>query len=185
MSVPALPSLLERDGDVKACCAELYASEAARWMLGDELHPGGERITLRLAEMAGVRAGDRVVDVAAGPGVTARLLARRFGAEVVGVELSAVTVEGARCATDDARVRFLQGDAEALPLPDELQQLAARGFMVVAQDFQDEWTLDVGKLRKCCVGEIVPDGRLIPFCAYNSVGYREHVRASLTMPARA
>ena len=30
---------------------------------------------------------------------------------------------------------------------------------------------------KCCVEEITPDGRLIPFCAYNSVGYREQVRA--------
>jgi len=64
-------------------------------------------------------------------------------------------------------------------LPDELQQIAARGFMVVAQDFQDEWTLDVGKLRKCCVGEIVPDGRIIPFCAYNAAGYRAQVRADL------
>ena len=44
------------------------------------------------------------------------------------------------------------------------------------QDFQDPYTLDVSKLRKCCVSEIVPDGRLIPFCAYNSVGYREQVR---------
>jgi uncharacterized radical SAM superfamily Fe-S cluster-containing enzyme len=51
--------------------------------------------------------------------------------------------------------------------------------MVVAQDFQDEWTLDVGKLRKCCVGEIVPDGRIIPFCAYNAAGYRKQVRADL------
>jgi hypothetical protein len=33
---------------------------------------------------------------------------------------------------------------------------------------------------KCCVAEIVPDGRLIPFCAYNSVGYREQVRAQLS-----
>jgi hypothetical protein len=30
------------------------------------------------------------------------------------------------------------------------------------------------------VEEITPDGRLIPFCAYNSVGYREQVRARLT-----
>lgn len=118
MSVPAFPSLLDGNGDVKACCAELYASEAARWLLGDELHPGGERIALRLAQMAAVRAGDRVVDVAAGPGTTARLLARTLGAEVVGIELSAVTVERARDATDDARVRFRRGDAEALPLPD-------------------------------------------------------------------
>ncbi len=49
--------------------------------------------------------------------------------------------------------------------------------MVVVQDFQDAWTLDVDKLRKCCVAQVVPDGRIIPFCAYNSVGYREQVRA--------
>ncbi len=62
-------------------------------------------------------------------------------------------------------------------LPIELQEVAAKGFMIVTQDFQDPWTLDVRKLMKCCVAEIVPDGRLIPFCAYNSVGYREQVRA--------
>ncbi|MQA76402.1 MAG: radical SAM protein [Solirubrobacterales bacterium] len=64
-------------------------------------------------------------------------------------------------------------------LPAELREVAARGFMVVVQDFQDPYTLDVRKLRRCCVSEIVPDGRLIPFCAYNSVGYREQVRAEL------
>ncbi len=69
-------------------------------------------------------------------------------------------------------------------LPDELQQVAAKGFMVVVQDFQDPYTLDVRKLRKCCVAEIVPDGRLIPFYAYNSVGYREQVRAQLSAGER-
>ncbi len=57
--------------------------------------------------------------------------------------------------------------------------------MVVAQDFQDEWTLDVTKLRKCCVAEIVPDGRIIPFCAYNAAGYRTQVRADLAAGASA
>jgi tetraether lipid synthase len=65
-------------------------------------------------------------------------------------------------------------------LPGELREVAAKGFMVVVQDFQDPWTLDVRKLMKCCVSEITPDGRLIPFCAYNSVGYREQVRARLS-----
>jgi 7,8-dihydro-6-hydroxymethylpterin dimethyltransferase len=64
----------------------------------------------------------------------------------------------------------------ATAMPAELREVAARGFMIVTQDFQDPYTLDVEKLRKCCVAEIVPDGRLIPFCAYNSVGYREQVR---------
>lgn len=64
----------------------------------------------------------------------------------------------------------------ATGMPPELREVAARGFMIVSQDFQDPYTLDVEKLRKCCVSEITPDGRLIPFCAYNSVGYREQVR---------
>ena len=57
--------------------------------------------------------------------------------------------------------------------------------MIVIQDFQDPYTLNVAKLRKCCVEEITPDGRLIPFCAYNSVGYREQVRADLAAGASA
>jgi hypothetical protein len=52
--------------------------------------------------------------------------------------------------------------------------------MIVVQDFQDPYTLNVRQLMKCCVAEIIPDGRLIPFCAYNAVGYREHVREQLS-----
>ena len=48
------------------------------------------------------------------------------------------------------------------------------------QDFQDPYTLNVRQLMKCCVEEITPDGRLIPFCAYNSVGYREQVREQMS-----
>jgi uncharacterized radical SAM superfamily Fe-S cluster-containing enzyme len=68
----------------------------------------------------------------------------------------------------------------ASAIPTELREVAARGFMIVVQDFQDPYTLDIAKLRKCCVSEIVPDGRLIPFCAYNSVGYREQVRVEMS-----
>ena len=52
--------------------------------------------------------------------------------------------------------------------------------MIVIQDFQDPYTLNVRQLMKCCVEQITPDGRLIPFCAYNSVGYREQVREQLS-----
>jgi uncharacterized radical SAM superfamily Fe-S cluster-containing enzyme len=68
----------------------------------------------------------------------------------------------------------------ASAIPAGLREVAARGFMLVVQDFQDPYTLDIAKLRKCCVSEIVPDGRLIPFCAYNSVGYREQVREEMS-----
>jgi uncharacterized radical SAM superfamily Fe-S cluster-containing enzyme len=67
-----------------------------------------------------------------------------------------------------------------IDLPGALDGLAAKAFMIVVQDFQDPYTLNVRQLMKCCVEQITPDGRLIPFCAYNSVGYREQVRAELS-----
>jgi 7,8-dihydro-6-hydroxymethylpterin dimethyltransferase len=67
-----------------------------------------------------------------------------------------------------------------LDVPQAVRRLGERAFMVVVQDFQDPYTLNVKQLMKCCVEEITPDGRLIPFCAYNSVGCREQVRAQIS-----
>lgn len=52
-------------------------------------------------------------------------------------------------------------------------------FMINTRDFMDPWTFNVKNVMKCCVEFLTPDGRMIPFCAYNSVGYREEVTASL------
>ncbi len=41
---------------------------------------------------------------------------------------------------------------------------------VSAMAFQDAWTLDLERLRGCCIHVAHPDGRLIPFCAYNLTG---------------
>jgi uncharacterized radical SAM superfamily Fe-S cluster-containing enzyme len=52
-------------------------------------------------------------------------------------------------------------------------------FMISIRDFMDPWTFDVRDVMKCCVDFIVPDGRIIPFCTYNTLGYREQVAQSL------
>jgi SAM-dependent methyltransferase len=117
--VSAGVSLHDFETDPKGCCARLYESDAVRWLLDDQLHPGGERLTLRLARLAGVAPGARVVDVACGSGASALLLARELGCVMVGVDLGARAIEQARRATRaGARASFLLGDAEALPLPD-------------------------------------------------------------------
>jgi len=46
-------------------------------------------------------------------------------------------------------------------------------------DFMDPWTFNVKNVMKCCKEILLPDGRQIPFCAYNNVGYREEVTAQL------
>ncbi len=55
------------------------------------------------------------------------------------------------------------------------RDLARHIFMINTRDFMDPWTFNVKNVMKCCVEFLVPDGRMIPFCAYNSVGYREQV----------
>lgn len=42
-----------------------------------------------------------------------------------------------------------------------------RTFSVSAMAFQDVWNMDLERLRECCIHILAPDGRLIPFCAYN------------------
>ncbi|MFN8557898.1 MAG: hypothetical protein U0531_11335 [Dehalococcoidia bacterium] len=66
-----------------------------------------------------------------------------------------------------------------LSFPTEAAYLKKHVFMIVVQSFADPWTMDLSALQKCCVGELIPDGRMIPFCAYNSAGYRERVRDAL------
>jgi 7,8-dihydro-6-hydroxymethylpterin dimethyltransferase len=83
-------------------------------------------------------------------------------------------------ATPGVERALLECESCGVRLPDALRDLERNVFMVVVQDFQDPYTLNVRQLMKCCVEEITPDGRLIPFCAYNTVGYREQVRAQLS-----
>jgi 7,8-dihydro-6-hydroxymethylpterin dimethyltransferase len=59
------------------------------------------------------------------------------------------------------------------------RDLARHVFMINTRDFMDPWTFNVKNVMKCCVEFLIPDGRMIPFCAYNSVGYREQVTAQL------
>lgn len=108
--------------DVKACCASAYAGDAARWLLGERLHPGGARLTSRLIGALRVGPGQLVVDIASGPGTSTLQVAREAGCEVIGVDLSPASVDAARRAADRCglaeRARFVAGDAESLPLPD-------------------------------------------------------------------
>jgi SAM-dependent methyltransferase len=108
--------------DIKACCASLYQRDAVALILGDSYHPGGSGLTRHLGRTLGLRPGQRVLDVASGPGTTAFLLAAEFGVCVDGVDLgeqSVGTANGKAAETGAAdRVSFHMGDAERLPVAD-------------------------------------------------------------------
>lgn len=133
MKTPPLPTDIDREqlaalgealdrGEVGTCCAAVFANPAVRWLLGDELHPGGENVTRRLLSMVAPEPGERLLDVASGAGATAILAAREHGCSAVGVDLGDQAIAGAQAAAATAgvggSVSFETADAGRLPFPD-------------------------------------------------------------------
>jgi 7,8-dihydro-6-hydroxymethylpterin dimethyltransferase len=70
----------------------------------------------------------------------------------------------------------------ACGLPDgglDVNRMSDFIFMIMLQDFMDPWTFSQKNLMKCCKEFLLPGGKQIPFCAYNTVGYREQARTQL------
>jgi len=88
----------------------------------DQDHYGGLAANDALARAARIGEGARVADFCAGLGGPARYLAHRYGADVIGIELTPARVAGAAELTDlvglSDRVRVLEGNVMNVPLPD-------------------------------------------------------------------
>ncbi|MGE3798600.1 MAG: radical SAM protein [Thermomicrobiales bacterium] len=72
-----------------------------------------------------------------------------------------------------------------LPEGLDIGKLVNRMFMIMLQDFMDPWTFNQKNVMKCCKEFLLPGGVQVPFCAYNSVGYREQARPQLIARDRA
>ncbi|MGI0061132.1 MAG: hypothetical protein ACREBA_01620 [Nitrosotalea sp.] len=59
-------------------------------------------------------------------------------------------------------------------IPVDLKGIEKNIKVIMVQAFMDVFNFDVKKVMKCCVHEITPAGKIIPFCAFNNVPkYRE------------
>jgi tetraether lipid synthase len=94
---------------------------------------------------------------------------------------SSAAVPGSERAIEQLRLSCTTCD---LPAGFDLAGLAEHFFMIMLQDFMDPWTFNQKNLMKCCKEILLPDGKQIPFCAYNTLGYREQARAQLTARQR-
>lgn len=93
---------------------ESFPQQYERWLVGPLFRPWAEA----LLQEAGVTQADRVLDIACGTGIVARLAKQRVGGagQVVGVDISPDMLTVARSAAPD--IDWRQGDAGALPLGD-------------------------------------------------------------------
>lgn len=128
----------------------------AAWASGDFAVIG---VTLQivgelLAEAADVRAGERVIDVAAGNGNATLAAARRF-ARVTSTDYVAALLEKgrARAAAEGLAVDFREADAEALPFPDASFDVALSTFGVMFAPDQARATAEIRRVVR-------PGGRI-------------------------
>ena len=106
--------------------AEVFHSVAHKYdLMNDLMSLGLHRIWKRIAvEMTGLRAGQRVLDLAGGTGDLAALMAPLVGdqGEVVLSDINASMLDVGRARLVDrgivGNVSFVQADAESLPFPD-------------------------------------------------------------------
>ncbi len=122
-----------------------------RWLVQPLFRPWAE-IALDEARLA---AGDRVLDIACGTGIVARLAKQRLGEAgiVVGVDLSADMLAVARAIAPD--IDWREGDAAALPL-----RKGERFDVVVCQQglqFFTDKPAALAQMRRA----LAPDGRLV------------------------
>jgi len=59
------------------------------------------------------------------------------------------------------------GDDATMDLDVFIDRATNYSLSVSCMAFQDVWNLDLERLRDCCISVMSPEGRLIPFCAYN------------------
>ena len=136
----------------------------------DQDHYGGTAATDRLIAEAAVRRDDVVLDVCSGMGGPARYLAWKTGCDVTGLDLTASRVEGAseltRMAGLSGSVRFVHGDALAMPFDDESFTLA-----IAQESFAH--VPDKPRLLGECARVLRPAGRLV----FSDILHRGHLSA--------
>jgi ubiquinone/menaquinone biosynthesis C-methylase UbiE len=117
----------------------------------------GAPLAADLVELAALRPGERVLDVACGTGVVARHAVERVGAggTVVGVDINPGMLAVARPATRDvAAATWHEASADKLPFPDETFDVA---FCQLGLQFFPDKAAALREMRRV----LAPGGRLL------------------------
>jgi GT2 family glycosyltransferase/SAM-dependent methyltransferase len=124
---------------------ERYVPEVEGQIRYEHLH--------RYALCLGLVAGKSVLDIASGEGYGAALLATTAGS-VTGVDVDPATVEHARHAYYNPRLKFLTGSCESIPLPDASVDVVTSFETIEHHDKHDEMLDEIKRVLK-------PGGKLI------------------------
>lgn len=140
-----------------------------------ELPPGAVSWALGVGNPvrgAGLRPGQTVLDVGSGGGIDTILAARRVGPQgrVIGLdmlaEMCARATEHAHQAGVGGRVEFLEGEMEAIPLPDECVDVVISNGVINLSPRKSRALAEVRRVLRpggrICLVDLIVDGDLPP-----------------------
>jgi SAM-dependent methyltransferase len=89
-------------------------------IMGEQIHIGGLGQSKILAEQAGVKSGEKVLDLCSALGGGVRFLTRMYGVRASGLDGTAYMVDQAkkRTAAEGLDIEYRLGDVTAIPWPD-------------------------------------------------------------------
>jgi SAM-dependent methyltransferase len=152
-------TILPSQGTAPAAAPDLAAVKArqrATWAAGDYAVIGTtlQIVGERICEAVDLRAGERVLDVAAGNGNATLAAARRFAAVTSTDYVGALLERGReRAAAEGLPAEFREADAEALPFPEA-------GFDVALSTFGVMFTPDQERAAAELARVVRPGGRI-------------------------
>lgn len=156
MSISTLASSPARESAPQPDLAALKARQQGTWSSGDYAVVGTtlQIVGEQLCESLDVRAGQKVLDVAAGNGNASLAAARRW-CDVVSTDYVPALLGRARerAAAERLKVEFQEADAEALPFPDG-------GFDAVVSTFGVMFTPDQDKAAAELMRVCRPGGKI-------------------------
>lgn len=68
--------------------------------------------------------------------------------------------------------------------PESLAEFHWKTILIGCMHFMDPYNFDVGRVERCVIHYAVPDGRIIPFCSFNTL-HRQKVEAKFSVPLKA
>jgi len=69
---------------------------------------------------------------------------------------------------------------------DSLAEFHKKSLFIGMMHFMDLYNYDIDRVQRCCIHYAVPDGRIIPFCAFNVIPqvFRDKTQKEFSVPAK-
>ncbi len=68
----------------------------------------------------------------------------------------------------------------------DIAEFQLHSLFIGMMHFQDLYNYDIDRVQRCCIHYAVPDGRIIPFCAFNVIPqvFRDKTQKEFSIPAK-